>query len=124
MGSGGATSDNPGVALNAITLPGALNLLMSEKPRLEKFTPTSGPGGYFRERGCLRKFHSCVIASGVAPDATLRDGRLISGGEKHLMAVMSLRARPTTLRWFPVATACALLPWCAGAAETNDANQL
>jgi hypothetical protein len=28
-----------------MTLPGALNLLMSENPSCEKFTPTSGPGG-------------------------------------------------------------------------------
>src|ERR1043165_8909226 len=47
MGSGGATIESPGALLNTMTLPGALNLLMSEKPRLEKFTPTSGPGGLF-----------------------------------------------------------------------------
>src|SRR5487761_2574819 len=28
-----------------MTLPGALNLLMSEKPSCEKYTPTSGTGG-------------------------------------------------------------------------------
>src|ERR1035437_9771574 len=28
-----------------MTLPGALNLMMSENPSCEKFTPTSGPGG-------------------------------------------------------------------------------
>ena len=31
-----------------MTLPGALNLLMSEKLSCEKFTPTSGPGGLLR----------------------------------------------------------------------------
>src|SRR5436190_11448583 len=41
----------PGVALNVIVLPGALNLLMSEKYRFENSTPTSGPGGLFRTGG-------------------------------------------------------------------------
>src|ERR1043166_4472668 len=35
---------DPGVELNQITLPGARNLLMSEKKRFERPTPTSGPG--------------------------------------------------------------------------------
>src|SRR5476649_1019979 len=34
-----------------MTLPGALNLLMSEKASCEKFTPTSGPGGLFKIPG-------------------------------------------------------------------------
>src|SRR5204863_6633399 len=41
----------PGVALNVIVLPGALNLLMSEKYRFENSTPTSGPGGLLRTGG-------------------------------------------------------------------------
>src|SRR5712692_11062909 len=35
---------SPGVGLNVITLPGFLNLLMSEKNRFDNPTPTSGPG--------------------------------------------------------------------------------
>jgi hypothetical protein len=35
----------PGEGLKVMTLPGALNLLMSEKLSWEKLTPTRGPGG-------------------------------------------------------------------------------
>src|SRR4051812_19608220 len=46
-GAGTGTIAVPGVLLKTITLPGPLNLLISENDRLEKFTPTSGPGGLF-----------------------------------------------------------------------------
>src|SRR5437667_5235174 len=41
----------PGVGLDEITLPGARNLLMSEKKRLERPTPTSGPGAVLKTPG-------------------------------------------------------------------------
>src|SRR6187399_2943478 len=47
MGVGTGTAESPGVLSDTMTLPGPLYLLISEKPKLEKFTPTSGPGGLF-----------------------------------------------------------------------------
>ena len=41
----------PGVLLKLMTLPGFRNLLMSEKNRFERPTPTRGPGGVLRTPG-------------------------------------------------------------------------
>src|SRR5438477_267491 len=62
------TIETPGVLLNTNTLPGAFSLLMSEKPRLEKLTPTSGPGGLFCTPG--GKF-CCTINPAVREENAL-----------------------------------------------------
>src|SRR5205814_9808049 len=41
----------PGVGLNTITLPGPRNVLMSEKKRFDRPTPTRGPGAVLRTPG-------------------------------------------------------------------------
>src|ERR1035438_6106364 len=51
-----------------MTLPGALNLLMSEKPSCEKFTPTSGPGGVLAIPG--GKF-CCTMSPAVREEKAL-----------------------------------------------------